>query len=135
MKQINNKVANIDRTLQYLTEKDAEIFGFEKEGNNSPAYVYFKYYDHKHQCLSEWSKDELRSFTSFIEKLRNTSWTDIYKSGSNQNKSGFGYTICKQTSKLPNQNIVNSCYKFSTAFFCNLSEVEINIYLNISYIF
>ncbi len=122
MKQINKKVANLDRQLQYLNEKEAEILGFEKEGNNNPAYVYFKYYDHKYQCLSEWSQDELKLFTSFVEKLRNTSWIDIYKSGASQNKSGFGYTICKQTNLLPNQIIVNSLSEDTTFFELRVSQ-------------
>ncbi len=123
MKSINKKVANLDNQLQYLNEKEAEILGFEKDSNNNPAYVYLKYYDHKHQCLSEWSQDELKLFTAFVEKLRTTTWTDIYKSGGSINKSGLGYTICKQTSLLPNQDIVNSLSQDTTFFELRISQV------------
>jgi hypothetical protein len=122
MKQINNKVANINRQLQYLNDKEAEILGFDNDGNNNPAYVYFKYFDHKYQCFSDWGQDELKLFSSFIEKLRNTSWTDIYKSGANQNKSGLGYTTCKNTKLLPNQNIVNSLSEDTTFFELRVSQ-------------
>ncbi len=122
MKRINNKVANLDKPLQHLNNKEAGILGFDKDGNDSPAYVYFKYYDHKHQCLSEWSKDELVLFSAFVEKLRNTTWNDIYKSGSSQNKTSFGYTICKQTTKLPNQDIVNALSEDTTFFELRVSQ-------------
>lgn len=122
MKKINKKVANIEKTLQYLNEKEAEILGFDKDGNNSCAYVYLKYYDHRHQCFSEWSRDELELFSSFVEKLRNTIWTDIYKSGGAQHKSGLGYTVCKQIDLLPNQDIVNLLSEDTTFFELRVSQ-------------
>jgi hypothetical protein len=123
MKYINKKAADLDSKLNYLNHKEAEILGFENDGNNTPAYVYLKYFDSAYQCFSDWTKDELRSFTSFIEKLRKTTWTEIYKSSSGQNKAGLGYTICKNTKLLPNQSIVNSLSEDITFFELRISQV------------
>lgn len=107
MPKINKKVAEIEKNLRYLNPKEAELLGFDKEGNNVSAFVYMKYYDHTHQCFSEWQPDELRLFSAFIDKLRKITWTDIYKSGGKSGKKvGLGYTIHKDTDILPNQNIV-----------------------------
>jgi hypothetical protein len=123
MPKINKNVARIEKPLQYLTNKEAELLGFEKEGNDIPAYVYLKYYDNKYQCFSEWSTEELRQLSLFVEKLRSTTWINIYKSGaSSGNKAGLGYTICKNTKLLPNQSIVNSLSPDVTFFELRVSS-------------
>lgn len=106
-KKINKKVAQKIKKLNYLNAKEADILGFVDEGNNTPAFVYLKYYDYRFECFSDWEKDELKQFSQFIEKMRKTTWTNIYKSGGKSgNKTGFGYTVHKDTNVLPNQDLV-----------------------------
>lgn len=44
----------------------------------------------------------MKLFSSFVNKLRQTTWNQIYRSGGQLgHKSGFGYTPCKDRKKLP----------------------------------
>lgn len=77
-----------------LTE--SKIFGVSnkdtKSGDNTP-YVALKYFHPAWECLSDWSKEELKSFSSFLEKLGKYTWNDILKSGGSPGtKSGLGCT-------------------------------------------
>lgn len=104
---INKNVAGKEKQLKYLNSREAELLGFISEGSNIPAYVYLKYFDHQFECFSDWQADELKQFSQFINKLRQTSWQNIYKSaGRPGNKKGLGYTIHKNTEILPNENLV-----------------------------
>jgi|GEM_PF-664292 len=91
----------------YLTDMERKVFGFsqdrKKEKNQEPPYISLKYFQPSFQCFSEWQSDELKAFSSFVEKLRKTSWDQIYRTGGKTGrKSGFGYTPHKNTKKLPN---------------------------------
>lgn len=66
-------------------------------------YVSLRYFDPSFQCLSEWTSDELRAFSGMIESLRGMTWDDIYRTGGKLgNKTGVGYTVHKDASRLPN---------------------------------
>jgi hypothetical protein len=107
MKQrLNKNVVELSKDHHYLNAKDANALGLG-EGENIP-YLQLKFFDSKHQCFSEWTTDELKLFTAFIDKIQKSNWNEIFKSGSGTNKSGFGFTKCKDTSLLPNQEIVKS---------------------------
>lgn len=114
---INKKVAQKKKALNYLNDKEAKILGFIDEGNNTPAFVYLKYYDHQYECFSDWEKNELKQFSQFVDKLRQTTWVNIYKSGGKSgSKTGFGYTVHKDTSVLPNQKIIEHLSQDITFF-------------------
>jgi hypothetical protein len=91
----------------YLTDIESKVFGFSQNNKNGknqePPYISLKYFQPSFQCFSKWQNNELKSFSKFVEKLRMTSWDQIYKtSGKIGHKSDFGYTPHKNTKNLPN---------------------------------
>lgn len=122
--RINKKVAGKKKQLNYLNNKEANLLGFVESGNSTPAYVYLKYFDSAFECFSDWKNDELKLFSNFVNKLRQTTWTDIYKSGGKKgSKKGFGYTIHKDRKVLPNQTLIKSLSEDITLFELRVSEV------------
>jgi hypothetical protein len=65
-----------------------------KEGDSQArAFVALKYFQHRHQCFSEWTKDELRAFSDFNRKVSAQTWQQIMASGGKgERKAGLGYT-------------------------------------------
>lgn len=60
---------------------------------HATPYVVLKYFDSNYECFSDWTADNLKAFSSFNQKLSQSNWSDIYKSGGSAgNKAGFGYT-------------------------------------------
>lgn len=106
-KTIPNSV--VDGKFQHgqLSEVELKIHGLSTP-KDKEAHINLKYYDKNHECLSEWQTEELKSFSSFIEKINQSSWTDIYKGGGKSgNKSGLGMTYHKDRSKLPESPILD----------------------------
>ena len=64
-----------------------------REGDSGAmAYVALKYYRPEHQCLSEWTGEELRAFSEFCSKVSRRTWTQIYASGGHSgSRTGLGY--------------------------------------------
>ena len=85
----------------FLSAIEKKIQGFDSPSHEDPC-VNLKYYDKSYQCFSEWQTDELKSFSSFVEKLAASNWTDILKSGGKSGqKKGFGMTYHKDRNNLP----------------------------------
>jgi hypothetical protein len=84
-----------------------DLFEIEKqtlgiENTIESPYVVLKYYQPDFECFSSWNSSELSAFSQFILKLKNSKWTDIYKTGGTEgDKTSFGYTKHKDRSKLP----------------------------------
>jgi hypothetical protein len=84
-----------------IAEIEAKVLGIHKKDPEKP-YIALKYFQPSHQCFSDWEKNELKLFSSFVEKLRSTDWDTIFKTGGKLgSKSGLGYTLHKNKSKLP----------------------------------
>lgn len=63
-----------------------------QEGDSGAvAFVALKYYRPEHQCLSQWTADELRAFSAFCRKLAQMTWQQIVQTGG-RNKTGVGWT-------------------------------------------
>lgn len=79
--------------------KDVDIFGLVSEeiisnskvGNLKP-YVALKYFCSDWQCFSAWQPVELREFSSFLEKLSNMTWQQVYDTSGKSSKRGLAYT-------------------------------------------
>lgn len=104
--------------------------GMEQDGPNSNAFVYLKSYDRRFQCFSVWETADLEAFSDFIEKMRQMTWTDIYRTASKgAEKRGLAYTVHKDRSKLPNQRFVNNLSPDITLFELRLgSEARVHGY-------
>ncbi len=79
-----------------LSPIESKIFGFDAKRNDNP-HINLKYYQSKFECFSSWTQEELRDLSSFIDKLSQSNWTDVFKSGGKSgSKSGFGMTFHKR---------------------------------------
>lgn len=69
-----------------------ELAALGQEGDSrAVAFVALKYYRPDHQCLSEWTPDELKAFSAFCRKLAQMTWQQIVETGG-RNKTGVGWT-------------------------------------------
>lgn len=87
-----------------LSLKDASLLGVKHERKDAERpYVNLKYYRPDHQCISEWTKAKLQSFSAFCRQMTQMRWVDIYSTGGKAGrKVGLGYTIHKDHGVLPN---------------------------------
>ena len=92
-----------------LLPHEVSIHGLSDEKDNTlRSHVNLKYYNYAHQCLSQWTSEELSNFSEFTNKLTSMTWEQIYKTGGKSgNKTGVGYTPHSKKNKLPNQGIVS----------------------------
>lgn len=55
-----------------------ELAALGRDGDSrAAAFVALKYYRPEHQCLSQWTVDELRAFSAFCRKLAQMTWQQI----------------------------------------------------------
>ncbi len=110
------------RTNVYLTDIERKVFGISQNGREEKSrahpYISLKYFQPSFQCFSEWQSHELKAFSRLAEKLRETSWEQIYRTaGKIGGKSGFGYTPHKNTKKLPNMSRLELLVSQDITFF------------------
>lgn len=82
-----------------LSPSEKKIFDLvERDAANADSvlqknpYVVLKYFQDSWQCFSDWEKDELREFSSFLKQLSKYNWQQVYASGSKIPKHGLAYT-------------------------------------------
>ncbi|RSK41324.1 hypothetical protein [Mangrovimonas spongiae] len=78
---------------KYINKDALKLEDFEQVGNNAYVFLSLKYIQHKTQCFSEWSNQEMASFWNFNELIHNTTWQLVYASARKRNKSGLAYTV------------------------------------------
>ena len=120
--RIPNNAIPSEEGLTYLNRSEAKLLGFDEDGNKCNAYVYLKPYDHNFECFSSWTPSELKEFTDFVNRLRQCSWTNIYKSGGGYKKTSFGYTIHRNWDLLPNQKLRDTLSPDMTLFELRVSQ-------------
>lgn len=82
-----------------------EVAALGQEGDSrAVAFVALKYYRPEHQCLSEWTPDELRAFSSFCRKLAQMTWQQIVETGG-RHKTGVAWTPI-HLGQLPNTDFL-----------------------------
>lgn len=95
-KSIPSNVTQIPESYVYLSPIAKGIFGISSEDKDDERpYLALKYFSPSHQCFSEWSKTELKAFSSFTEKLKKVNWRQVRELG------GFGYKVHKDRNILP----------------------------------
>ncbi|MDD5410908.1 MAG: hypothetical protein PHF31_05760 [Methylobacter sp.] len=91
--QIQSEAADVR-----LTPQEKLIFGIassqpKKDTHKHYPYVALKYFDNEWQCFSDWEKDELQQFSSFLKKLAGYTWQQVYETaGKPGTKHGLAYT-------------------------------------------
>lgn len=103
-----------------ISLKEAEYLGVNEQGTKDKdikAYVNLKYFNQQHQCFSMWEDNKLKDFSTFVTKMTNITWEEIFNSGGSAgNKTGLGYTIHKDKKKLPNKGIIDHVSEDITLF-------------------
>jgi hypothetical protein len=78
-----------------------------QEGDSrAVAFVALKYYRPEHQCLSEWTPDELRALSAFCRNLAQMTWQQIVETGGRR-KAGLGWTPVNR-GHLPGTDFLHS---------------------------
>jgi len=105
----------------YLTKVEQSFLGITD--NLEPPHVNLKYYDPDFECFSEWTSDELKSFSELTKKLKCLTWQKIYKSGGRLgNKTGLGYTPHKTRAYLPKHSELDSLSPDITFFELRITQ-------------
>ncbi|NTG20648.1 hypothetical protein G6L00_09405 [Agrobacterium rhizogenes] len=95
------KNANNERVFSDL-EKRILNHSIDKDGER--PHVNLKYYSPNFECFSSWTSDEMKAFSTFVEKLRTSKWQTIFNSGGSiGQKTGFALTLL-EPSNYPQEN-------------------------------
>ncbi|HET7464260.1 MAG TPA: hypothetical protein VFJ82_23585 [Longimicrobium sp.] len=99
--------AGANDNRKYLSSIEQEMLGLrEQNPDREKGYVALKYFQPSYECFSEWSREELKSFSAFCRKVGERSWEQIRQSGGGAgNKSGLGFTAHKDRRRLPNNGL------------------------------
>ena len=99
MSRSGKRASNLSALARSGSEGDTDrrsrlaAIALGREGDSGAfAYVALKYYRSEHQCLSEWTAEELRGFSEFCSKVSRRTWMQIYASGGRSgSRTGLGY--------------------------------------------
>lgn len=81
-----------EKTYYYLDKDVAKLQGWKNEKHPN-VLVSLRFVQHEQQCFSDWTKQQMKLFWAFQEKLSNHTWNMVYASGGKAgNKAGLGYT-------------------------------------------
>lgn len=76
---------------------DRSIEKTKQQVKDGVPYVGLRFFYPAHECLSEWSKEELKAFGELSRKVSGMTWVEIEKTGGKPgNKTGLGYTLLDQ---------------------------------------
>jgi hypothetical protein len=113
-KALRLPIVTVQKEQSTIRANDAEIkimglvsqeISSNKNAIKLKPYVALKYFSPDWQCFSEWTVPELKSFSAFINTLKQHTWEQVYKTGGKGvNKTGLGYTKYDLTS-VKNTNI------------------------------
>ena len=78
---------------KFINKNALKLDEVSQEGNSANVFLSLKYIQHKVQCFSEWTSQEMKAFWNFNESIHNTSWQEVYASARKKNKTGLAYTI------------------------------------------
>lgn len=84
-------VTELEQISYSLPKTDGR--GDRESAKDKHPFVVLKYFNSQWECFSDWQHDELKQFSSFLDKLSRHTWHTLYMSGGKgENKSGLGYT-------------------------------------------
>lgn len=101
------KVAQKQRTPPDERQSRLSAAALGRTGDpGAAAFVALKYFQHRYECFSEWTPDELHAFSDFNRKVSSQTWQQIIASGGKgPNKAGLGYTP-HDGSRLPSREVL-----------------------------
>jgi hypothetical protein len=112
--------------VNYLNKDVAKLQGWRRQKDPS-VFVSLRFVQHDHQCFSAWSREEMKAYWAFQEKVSNYTWIQLYQQGGKlPNKVGFAYTAIDVT-KYPEGNFRKNLSADITLFELRVSE-EIRVH-------
>lgn len=113
-------VNNSKQAINYLNKKiDNSIYNHN--GNNAKVLVSLRFIQEEFECLSEWNRQEMRSFYDFNRQIHQYTWQQILTQGGKQgNKVGFAYTT------LPRKNYPGDKFKAQISPDVDFFELRVN---------
>ncbi|RFS20460.1 hypothetical protein DVR12_17980 [Chitinophaga silvatica] len=91
---------NIGQQKARITRLASNINDWKLDGNKAGVIASIRFVQHTYQCFSDWSKQDMKVFWTFIEKLHRYNWQDLLNTGGKHNKTGLAPTIIPR-SKYP----------------------------------
>src|SRR5688572_8156097 len=77
---------------RYLNRDPSIMRGWSAEGNSATVFLSIRFVQNDFQCFCEWDKNDMQAFWSFNKILHNHTWSQVYASGGDNDKTGLGYT-------------------------------------------
>lgn len=81
---------------KFINKDVLKLDDFSQEGNNAFVFLSLKYIQHRIQCFSDWTNQEMGAFWSFNEAIHQTTWQNVYASARKRNKTGLAYTTIEK---------------------------------------
>lgn len=112
--------AKIETPKLYINKDSVLMNGWNIEGNEANVFLSIRFIQHQEECLSEWDKNEIKGFWSFVESIHQQTWKQVYNGSRKDKKSGLGYT------EIPLKKYPKSDFKDSIDPNCTFFELRIS---------
>ena len=100
--------ADKPKKTTYINHDPQIMHGWSKLGNKATAFLSIRFVQKSYQCFSEWTKQDMDSFWSFVERLHNLTWEQILAGGGKgSDKTGLRYTPIPKE-KYPSKIFIES---------------------------
>lgn len=80
------------KTSSYINKDALIMYGWLQDGDSANIFASLRFIQHEKQCFSEWNKQEMKLFWTFLNQLHDYTWGKMFSQSRNDNKSGMGYT-------------------------------------------
>lgn len=105
---------------KYINNDPTRLHDWSQEGNNAMVFVSLRHLQHDHECFSDWSKVEMKTFWNFMDKVHQYTWQDLLSSGGKSQKTGLGYTV------IPLENYPDSIFRKDLDPLINIFELRVD---------
>lgn len=97
--------------------------GWSVDGDEAQVLVSIRFLQYSHQCFSDWQKQEMKAFWSFIDSIHNQTWAQVYNTSGKSGKTGLAYTKTKLDS-YPNSDFKKGLDPQITMFELRIDNVK-----------
>lgn len=89
---ISPSVATTPKQFKYINNNPSVMNGWNADGDSANVFISTRFTQADFQCFSDWSKQEMKSFWSFSDKLHDYTWRQVYDTSRKTEKAGLAYT-------------------------------------------
>jgi hypothetical protein len=91
-KNDNNSASNASQVKKYDLSPE-NLNKWQLDGDRAHVVASVRFLQHDFQCFSDWSKQDMKAFWNFIEKLHKYDWKNLIKTGGKFGKTGLAPTF------------------------------------------